>query len=327
MLAALSMLAMSLPARAEPVKIRAAWVAPISNWASILLAKKDLAQHLGKTYILEPVRFTGTPEMITALSVGELEIADLAYSSLGLAIQNAGLEDVRIISDEFQDGAAGYYSGVFSVLKDSPVQKVEDIKGKIVASNAAGSAVDIAMRAMLRKHKLEDKRDYTMIEAPLPAMLAMVKEKKADLVPGVLPFSLSPDFQASTRPLFTQKDVMGPSQMTVWTARKGFIDKNRAALTDFMEDTIRIVRWYLDPKNHDEAVKIAAGLTKLPEDRFAPWLFTKSDYYRDSSLIPNLAALQSSVNVAKEFGFLAKDLDVNRYADLSIVQEAAKRLK
>jgi Natural resistance-associated macrophage protein len=30
---------------AEPVKIRVAWQTPISNWASILLEKKDLAKH------------------------------------------------------------------------------------------------------------------------------------------------------------------------------------------------------------------------------------------------------------------------------------------
>src|SRR5262249_27559678 len=38
----------------EPVKIRSAWVAPVTNWASIWLEKKDLAQHLGKSYTFEP---------------------------------------------------------------------------------------------------------------------------------------------------------------------------------------------------------------------------------------------------------------------------------
>jgi len=33
---------------AEPVKIRMSWIAPISNWGSLLLEKKELAQHLGK---------------------------------------------------------------------------------------------------------------------------------------------------------------------------------------------------------------------------------------------------------------------------------------
>jgi hypothetical protein len=35
-------------AGAEPVTIRAAWIAPATNWASILLEKKDLATHLAR---------------------------------------------------------------------------------------------------------------------------------------------------------------------------------------------------------------------------------------------------------------------------------------
>ena len=74
--------AMTQAAAQQPVKIRVAWTAPVSNWASILLEKKDLARHLGKSYTLEPVRFAGTPPMITALATGELEVANLAYSTL-----------------------------------------------------------------------------------------------------------------------------------------------------------------------------------------------------------------------------------------------------
>ena len=48
--------------------------------------------------------------------------------------------------------------------KDSGINKVEDLKGKVIGTNGGGSAVDVAMRAMLQKHGLEDKRDYTMLE-------------------------------------------------------------------------------------------------------------------------------------------------------------------
>src|SRR4249919_3995554 len=159
-------------AQAEPVKIRMAWVAPVSNWASIVLEKKDLAKHMGKSYTVESVRFAGTPPMMTALAAGELEIANLAYSTFPLAVQNANLDDLRVIADEFQDGVTGFHSNEFSVLKDSPIQKVEDLKGKVIATNAMGSAVDIGSRAMLKKHGLEDKRDYTIVEAPFPTMKA-----------------------------------------------------------------------------------------------------------------------------------------------------------
>src|SRR5471032_2971451 len=155
---------------AEPVKIRMGWVAPVANWGSIVLEKKDLAQHMGKTYTLESIRYQGTPQMITAIANNELEVSNLAYSSLAIAIENAGLDDIRVIADEFQDGVPGYFSQQYYVRKDSGINKVEDLKGKVIGTNGAGRAVELAIRAMLHKHGIEDKRDYTMLEGPLPAM-------------------------------------------------------------------------------------------------------------------------------------------------------------
>ena len=105
-----------------------------------------------------------------------------------------------------------------------------------------------------------------------------------------------------------------------------FIDKNRAAMVDFMEDMLRITRWYLDPKNHDEVAKIASKITKAPPERFG-WLFTNKDNYRDPNLMPNLDALQKNVDTTQQLGFIKKRIDIKKHADLSLVQEAAKRLK
>lgn len=317
---------MSVAQAAEPVKIRMSWVAPVSNWASIVLEKKDLAKHLGKSYTLESVRYQGTPQMITAIANNELEVSNLAYSSLAIAIENAGLDDIRVIADEFQDGVKGRYSTQFYVRKDSGINKIEDIKGKIVGTNGGGSAVDVALRAALKKHGLEEKRDYTMLEGPLPAMPAMLFEKKVDLIPAVLPFSLNPKLKEEGKVLFEQREALGVTQMIVWTARKSFIDKNHAALVDFMEDMLRIVHWYTDPKNHAEVAQIASKVTKVPAERFG-WLFTDQDTYRDPNLIPNVDALQKNIDTTREMGFVKKPIDVKKYVDLSLVQEAAKRLK
>jgi NitT/TauT family transport system substrate-binding protein len=179
---------------------------------------------------------------------------------------------------------------------------------------------------MLRKHGLEDKRDYTVIEAPFPTMRAMLAEKKVDLIPGVLPFSLDPELRKIARPLFVQRDAIGETEMIVWAVRKPFIDKNRAAMVDFMEDSLRIVRWYLDPKNHKDIAEIASRVTKQPPERFG-WLFTDKDYYRDPNMLPDLKALQKNLDMTTELGFVKAKVDVNAHVDLSIVQDAAKRLK
>jgi sulfonate transport system substrate-binding protein len=312
---------------AEPVKIRGSWIVAPSDWAPLLPEKPELMKHNGKSYVFEPMRFQGTPAVITAMANNELELGNLAFSSLALAIQNAGLDDLRIVGDQFKDGVEGHFTNQYYVLKDSPVQKVEDLKGRIVATNAAGSAVDIAMRAMLRKRGLEDKRDYTVVEAPFPTMKAMLLQKKTDLATFVPPFAFDPELRQNGRLLFGQKEAVGTTQMTVWVVRKGFLDKNRAAMLDFLEDSVRVARWYLDPKNHDEAVQIAAKVTKLKPELFADWLLTGKDHYRSPDLLPDLAALQANIDVQRDLGFLKGPIDVQKYADLSVVREAAQRLR
>ncbi|MGH6683282.1 MAG: ABC transporter substrate-binding protein [Pseudolabrys sp.] len=311
---------------AEPVKIRMSWVAPLANWGSIILEKKDLLTHMGKSYTLETARYQGTPQMIAAIANNELEIASLAYSSLAIAIENAGLDDLRVIADEFQEGKPGYYTDAYWVRKDSGINKVEDLKGKVIGTNGGGSAVDVGARAMLKKHGLEDKRDYTLLEAPLPAMPAMLLEKKTDLIPAVLPFALNPKLNAEGKVLFTISDAIGPTDMIVMCARADFIKKNRAAMVDYMQDLLTVVHWYLDPKNHDAVAKIASKITKAPPERFG-WLFTHKDNYRDPNLIPDLDALQHNVDTTQQLGFIKKPIDIKKYADLSLVKEAAERLK
>jgi sulfonate transport system substrate-binding protein len=322
--ALLGVAALGAAQAADPVTIRLSYVVPVSDLPSLLLEKKDLAKHLDKSYRLEVTRFAGTPPMINALAAGELDIADLAYPTLPVAIQNAGLSDLQVIADGFQDGPR--YSNEFMVLTDGPVKKIEDMKGKVVASNAIGSGVDIAMRAMLHKHGLQDKRDYTVIEAPFPTMRAILAEKKADLVSAVLPFALDPQLRGTARPLFTSKDAVGISEFTMWTARKDFIAKNRAALVDFMEDALTILRWYLDPADHEAAVDIFARVTKQPRERL-DWAYTEKDYFRDRNLMPDLVALQRNVDLTRDLGFIKASFDVAKQSDLSLVQEAAKRLK
>ena len=304
-------------AQAEPVKIRTSWVAPVSNWASIVLEKKDLAKHLGKSYTLESVRFAGTPPMMTALAAGELEIANLAYSTFPLAVQNAKLDDLRVIADEFQDGVTGFATNEWAVLKDSPIQKVEDLKGKIIATNAAGSAVDIAARAMLKKHGLEDKRDYTIVEAPFPTMKAMLQEKKVDLAPYVLPFSFDPQLQQIARPLFSSKDAVGVSQFIVWAARKSFIDKNRAAMVDFMEDMLVIERWFMDRRT-TRSDRDRRKMMKAPPG-------ASTGCYQEGLLSPtrhaaDLKALQANIDLTHQLGFIKAPMDVSKYTDLSLVR-------
>jgi sulfonate transport system substrate-binding protein len=328
MVAVLAAALASGDARSEPVKIRVGWVVTPSELAPVIFPRKDLARHNGISYDVETIHFQSTPPMITALAAGELELAPLAFSTFATAIQNAQMTDLRIIADELQDGTGDTFSSHYLVLKDSPIKSVEDLKGQVLASIGAGSGLDIAMRNMLRKHGLVEKRDYTIVEAAFPNMRAMLTQKKVALIMQGAAFAWDPVVMESTRVLFTMKDAMdGPSQLTMWTARTGFMNKNRAALVDLMEDMVRGVRWYFDPANREEALTYIANFAKQPREGFDRWLLTKRDQYHDLDGMPDVEALQRNIDTQRELGLLKAPLKVDGYVDLGIVKEAVQRLR
>jgi sulfonate transport system substrate-binding protein len=308
-----------------PLKLRIGWAVVPGQLTSIIFAKPETLKHYGKSYTVELIHFRGSTPQITALAAGELDIAALAFSSFGLAIQNAHMSDLRLIGDLYQDGIDGYYANEYLVRTDSPIHKVEDLKGKVLATNGLGGAVDMALRKILRDHGLEENRDCQIVEIQFPNMAAALEEKKVDLAGMVMPFALIAKKTGKVRTLFTMKDAMGEAQTTLMAARQGFIAQHRAVLVDFFEDWQRAMRWYYDPKNRAEAIRILSNFTKQPPAAYEDWLFTKQDYYRNPDVIPNVKALQSNLNVQKELGLLNISIDVNKYADLSLVEDAAKR--
>ena len=324
--AALWVLSAALPARAEPYHLRLGWVVVPADLIPLMFLKPGLAPHAGKTYIPELTHFAGTPTMVTAMATDQLDCAALAYSTFALGVENAGMSDLRVIADLFQDGVPGWHTNDFVVRKDSPIRTVEDLKGKVLASNQAGSAVDVALRAMLAKHGLKDKRDLTIIEVRFPDQKAMLKEKKVDLITAVAPFGYDPELMAFDRSIFTQEEAVGRTQMIVQVARAGFIEKHRAVMVDFMQDYLNALHWLLDPAHHDEAVQLVTQATKQKPELYKGWVFTKQDYYRDPQALPDLEALQKNVELAHQLGFVRAPLEVAKYADLSLVKESAARL-
>jgi sulfonate transport system substrate-binding protein len=313
-------------AQADPVKLRVGWSDVPSSITPILDQTPELATHLGKSYTLEPIHFAGTAPMITALATGDLDIGEMAFGSFGLAIQNAHMTDVRMIADEMEDGVPGHLSIPYVVMKDGPVKTVADMKGRVAATNTIGSGTDIGMRALLRKDGLEDKRDYSEIEVPYASMKDAMKQGRADLIATVHSTVLDPELQAISHPLFYLRDGMGVTAILFRVARAPFIEKNRAALVDYFADENRALHWYLDPRNHAKAVQIAAAFNKNSPAIYDSWLFTAADIYRDPDNMPNLKALQSNLETQKAAGFLNIDIDVAKFADTSLVAEAAKRV-
>ena len=312
--------------QAEPLKIRMAWVVTPASLIPIMFKPPGVAKHLGKSYVIEDTHIGASSQQITAIAANQIDIAALNYSSLPLAVINGHLEDLRIIADEIQDGHPGYYSATFWVRKDSGINRVEDLKGKTLAVNGHGTGVEMALTIVLEKHGLKTS-DAQIVEVPFPNQAATLADKKVDLAEPPTAFTVDPKFQEMAKPLFRASDAFGASTLSFWVARKDYIAKNRAALVDLIEDYIRAVRWYNDPKNNKEAIGIASAYTKIPAAKFEGWLFGKGDFYRDPNAMVDMDALQSNIVAAAKLKVIPREIVAKNYEDLSLAREAAKRIK
>ncbi len=315
-------------ARADPLPIRVGWVVTPGHLAPLIeeLGKREPAvfKHLGQSYVMQAVHFQGTTPEIQAQAIGELEVASFSTAAVALAITNAHLDE-RIVADVIADGYPGYFSEYYVVRADGPIQKIEDVKGKRIATNTIGSASDAAMRTMFRKHGIKDS-DFTTVEANFANMPAMLEGGKVDLI-GVLPqFAHGIIGDPKYKILFTARDAVGPTQAVMWAMRADVIAAHRPALVDFFEDHIRAVRWFLDPKNREAALAITTAVTKLPKEKLA-FAFTKDDFHHSPDARPELGSVQKEIDEAVELGVLPKRVEiVPHYVDLSLIEEAKRRI-
>jgi NitT/TauT family transport system substrate-binding protein len=320
---------LSAVASAEPLKIRADWNTIPGQFAPLIPTVPQYApgiyRHYGKSYVVEPLKLPGGGATLTALASGETDLSTLSPQTLVLGVTQAKLE-MRVIGQQISTEVPGYLMTYFWV-RASEISRVEDLRGKVIGVSSRGSNVDSAAQMVMAQHGLREPRDYRIAEVRFPAQLAALEQKKIDAAVLVPPFHLPAKANPAYKPLFGVGDAFGPVETLMWMAKAEFIAKNRAALIDFLEDNIRMRRWMFDPKTRDAAIKQLSDTTKIPAAQYADWVYTTGDYYYHPQAKVDVARLQKNVATMKEAGIIPQAIDVKPYVDMSLVEEAAARIK
>jgi NitT/TauT family transport system substrate-binding protein len=314
------------PGAAEPVKIRISWaVAPAHLTPLIPHAPAGVYRHYGKSYVVEPMLIAGSGPALQALAAGELQMGGLSAQALVLGATRAKL-DLRVVAQLMSQGVKGYPSSEYYSRKGE-IKSPADLKGKTFAVNARGSTIDAAVRRYMAKKGFKDGQDYRIVEVRFPAMLAALESKRVDVAPLLQPFNLIAEKKGNMEPVFSTIEALGATQTLQYIARASWVAANRAVVVDFFEDHLRLRRWLMDPANREEALKILAQITKRPVDNYRAWAFTKKAYYYDPDGLSDSKLLQKNIEDLKEMDILPASVDVEKYTDLSVVQDAKKRLR
>ena len=100
-------------AQADPVVIKAAWAAVPGQMFPILMQMKNVLVHYGKSYTVEAIRAPGSGPQTTALATGDISLAYFSPAAFALAIQNAHMNDLRVIGVATRDGYQDYFTRPF----------------------------------------------------------------------------------------------------------------------------------------------------------------------------------------------------------------------
>ena len=86
-------------AAADPLTLRVGWIVVPAEVTPIFPDDPKVAVHLGKSYVIDSLRFQGSSLHIQALAERQIDIAPFGYSSFAIAAENADLKDLKIIAD------------------------------------------------------------------------------------------------------------------------------------------------------------------------------------------------------------------------------------
>lgn len=312
-------------ASAAPVTIRYATgggIGPNEMETIIFLdyMKQNVLKNYGKSYELDMTFTRGTPEAATLLAGGQADLGTLAFSTFATAIaKDAVPGGLTIISDNYQDGHPGNATNTFFVLNDSPIKTVADLKGKKVAINAYGSAVDLVLRVVLKKNGMDPRRDVQIVEVNFPNMAAAIREKRIDCGVLVIPFLAVEAPKGDLRPLFTGGDAFGPSSVIFQVAATNFLKANKEAVRGFLADYVTGLNWYYDKANRKKALELVSGLTKSPVDVLEGYFATGKDYYRDPNGCVPAIAIQKPIDAMVTESLIPQKVDASKYLDLSLL--------
>jgi sulfonate transport system substrate-binding protein len=317
-------------AQAEPVKIRMDWGIVPGHFAALIPTvpkyNADVYRHYGKSYVVEPIRLQGGGASLTALAAGELDIAAIVSpQTLVLAVSEAKL-DVKVIGQALTTEMPGWLQTQFWVRKDE-IKSISDLRGKVIAVSARGANVDSTAHIIMARAGMQEPRDYQIAEVRFPAMIPALESKKVDAVPLVPPFNRIAARNPAFAPLFKVSDAFGPVETLMFMAKRDFIVKNRAALVDFLEDNIRMRRWMTDEKTRPQAIKQVSDTARLPETEYVEWVYTRDDYYYEPKALVNAERLQHNIKTLKEAGVITTEIDPRPHLDMSLAEEAARRIK
>lgn len=311
---------------ASPKEIRLGYFANITHAQALVgVARGDFQKAFGAVPLKTSV-FNAGPAALEAMFAGEL---DLVYVGPGPALNayfKSGGKVLRVI------GGAAANGVVIVARKGSGITKLEDLKGKRIATPQYGNTQDIAARAFLL-HTLhdKDKKDggTTTIETIINAdQLGLFKQGQIDAAWAPEPWG--------TRLIKEAGGVLIEEEKNLWDGKK-FNITLIVATSKFLRQHPDIVEAFL--KTHIELTEFVRSspdaaapiindeLKRLQGKALAPEILKEALSRVEFDTDPLPASVDKMALWYSELGFTKKKPDLSKLFELSILNRLKEAKK
>jgi NitT/TauT family transport system substrate-binding protein len=183
---------------------------------------------------LEPVRFSGWPELKEAFLSGDLQ-ATFILAPMAMVLREQRVP-VKIVYLGHRDGSA------LMVHKDSGIHRIQDLKGKSIAVPNRFSNQRLIIFKVLRDRGMSID-DVSLLEMPPPDMPAALYARAVDAIISGEPFMAKAEMDGYGRVLFLTKDVWPGFISCVLAVNEDSIAKRRPEVQRLVDGIARSGKW------------------------------------------------------------------------------------
>ncbi|MBI1205172.1 MAG: PhnD/SsuA/transferrin family substrate-binding protein [Rhodopseudomonas sp.] len=320
------------PAQAKDV-VRVGEGPFITGGGFFVAQEKGYFDKLGIT--VEPKMFIDGALAVPSLISGEIDISFMTANA-GLFNSIAKGAPLVFVLDRGNNKKGRGYTviNVTKELYDGGVKSLADfskLKGKRIGLSATGSINQYLFAKALQNAGLDPRKDVTWVtNVPQPDLMKMLGQKQVDATDLAYQFGF---FAQNNKwgPIVAVDDQIDPDgAVGLYAARSAFIKEHRDVMVRFAMAYLQGVKEFNAaagaPDKHPDIVEILAKRTALKKPELVKAIAPNWSYTNEDG-IPNVKSVMAMQDYwADYFHLVEKKVPENKLFDLSIAQEAVKRL-
>ncbi len=281
---------------------------PITDHLLMIAAEREQFKTVG----LQPIKFSSWPEIAEALKAGAIDGAFL-ITPIGLTLRQKGAP-VKVVLLGHRNGS------VITVKNSGEINRIEDLKGKIIAIPSPFSTHNILLRKILTEKHIDPTKDLKIIDLPPPEMVNALATGRIHGYIVAEPFGVQAEAQKVGKILTLSKDIWRDHICCVLNLRETVISSHPEAVQELVSGFTRTAAFI-----EANPVLAAKGSTKILGQKpeiIEKVLTSPRDRLSFLNLVPNKADFAATQDYMVKFGIAKDKVDLAGYLDDRFAKKA-----